>query len=614
MNETSILNLLRDRFAAAVAHVAGAPTDPLVRAAQDARHGDYQCNVAMSLGKALGRKPRDIAQDIVAAADLAGVAEPPEVAGPGFINVRLTAEFLAARLGAIPAAESGADRLGLAPAARPQRMVVDYSSPNIAKQMHVGHLRSTIIGDVFVRTLRFVGHEVIGQNHVGDWGTQFGILIEHYREHPLPTPATHADVLGAIEDDYRAAQQRFKTDAAFAEAARAAVGRLQAGDADARRVWGDICRASRGAFVELYGRLGVLLDDEAVRGESFYNDRLAPTVAELQAALAPGHSARAELRVDQGAQCIFLRDEQGQPAFLSAEKEPLPLIVQKSDGAFLYATTDLAALRYRIRELQARRIIYVTDARQKLHFEMVFATARAVGWAGPDVVLDHVTFGSVLGEDRRPLKTREGQNVKLRELLDEAERRALAVLEQRAAARAEEGEGGEAFDAAEQRDIARAIGVAAVKYADLRNDRVTDYVFDWDKMLALQGNTAPYLMYGYARVRSIYRKAAERFGAPDVYTPGVALAVGAPAERTLALRLARFGETVEQLASDLSPHVLCTYLFELAQEFMRFYEACPVLAAEDEATRLGRMRLCDLTARTLRVGLHLLGIEVVERM
>ncbi|MGD8454301.1 MAG: arginine--tRNA ligase [Phycisphaerae bacterium] len=649
MEHDSLLNILRDRFARAVAQVAGMPlaeVDPMVRPAQDPRFGDYQCNVAMSLAKPLKAKPRDVAERIKAAVEpaLAGMAEPLEIAGPGFINVRLRDECLACCLEGIPAPGDAVDRFGLPPVEQPRRVVVEYSQPNIAKQMHVGHLRSTIIGDVFARVLAFEGHEVVRQNHIGDWGTQFGMLIRWYREHPLPTPATHADVLEAIEGDYKAANERFKSDEQFASEARLAVTELQSGDAEARRVWEAICAQSRAAFTEIYERLNVLLAPEDVCGESFYNDRLPGIIRELREKLAgpggaedtaqeqwhterdtaQGHTggARAVVRDHEGAVVVYLYDEKGQPQFKNAEGEILGMIVRKSDGAFLYATTDLAAIRYRLKELKfssgvgAERIVYVTDARQKLHFEMFFATARAMGWM-TDQQVEHVTFGSVLGGDRRPLKTRTGGTVKLRELLDEAEKRAYELLEARDAEAVNQGDDDTAatrFSADERREIAQCVGIAAVKYADLRQDRTSDYVFDWDKMLALQGNTAPYMMYAYARIRSIYRKAAERFGSPDVYAAGVGLHISEPTERALALRLARLRETIDAVAADLAPHVLCAYLYDLAGDFMRFYEACPVLQAPDEAVRLGRMRLCDLTARALRLGLGLLGIETIERM
>ncbi len=753
MKHAGILDILSERFAAAVAAVAQRPVgeiDPAVRAAQDPKFGDYQCNVAMSLARPLRAKPREIAVRIVAAVDLEGIAGPPEIAGPGFINVRLLDSFVSEYLAEVPpppsepeAQAGGAsdeatqrrsdaatqrrsdaatqrrsdpatgrwseegehrrpagaagsrsptpdprsppdarslfpDRLGMPPVESPQRVVVDYSSPNIAKQMHVGHLRSTIIGDAIARVLMFEGHDVIRQNHVGDWGTQFGTLIAHYETHEMPS-AAGADALAAIENDYRAAQQRFKSDPAFAEAARSQVGRLQSGDPAARRTWEAICGLSRCAFSSAYRRLNVLLTDRNVRGESFYNDRLAAVVDELSRKLPPrkkratedteatetdrsdSHDLSppgapppnpkskiqnpkpsatsvssvaqssvaqpwAEVREDAGALCIFFYDEQGEPRFRNAEGEELPMIIRKSDGAYLYATTDLAAIKYRLTEMEfaggqagAQRIIYVTDARQKLHFEMLFAAARAAGWADDSVRLEHVTFGSVLGNDNRPLKTREGENVKLQDLLDEAERRAETVFADRDEA---EPDGPDRpADAPIQNpkskiqneQIARAVGIAAVKYFDLNRDRQKDYVFDWDRMLAMQGNTAPYMMYAYARIRSIYRKAAERFGSPDVYAADVGIALEDPAERALAMRLARFREMIDSVAGDLSAHVLCNYLYETAAEFMRFYEACPVLQAP-EPLRLSRMRLCDLTARTLALGMGLLGIEVIDRM
>ena len=623
MKHESLSSILNTRFAAAISQVTGTPAgeiDPIIRLARDAKAFDYQCNVAMSLAKQLKSKPRDVAQQIVAAAELDDIAEPLEVAGPGFINIRFRDAFLAGYLGAIPAppAESEEDRLGMPPVDEKQTVVIDYSSPNIAKQMHVGHLRSTIIGDVFARVLGFEGHNVVRQNHVGDWGTQFGILIAHYEEHPIPTTETHADVLDAIEDDYRAAQERFKSDEAFATTARTAVGRLQSGDAGARAIWEKLCAASRQAFLDTYRRLNVLLDDGDVCGESFYNDRLAPILEYLHENLpardksTPAEGAYAEFREDAGAKCLFLYDAEHKPLYTKQDDEELPMIVQKSDGAFLYATTDLAAIRYRVNDLKAKRAIYVTDARQALHFQMLFAAARAAELAPADVVLEHVWFGSVLGENKRPLKTREGKNIKLAELLDEAEKRAYELLRSRQ--EQAEGEAAAMLSDEEMRHIAQRVGVASVKYADLRSDRTKDYVFSWDKMLAFSGNTAPYMLYAYARIRSIYRKAAEQIGEPDVYAESVGVAATDPAERALALKLARVRETIDSVAADLQPHVLCTYLYELAGDFMRFYESCPVLKAEDDATRLGRMRLCDVAARTLRLGLGLLGIETIERM
>lgn len=775
-SRVSVQELLSSRFADAIARVAGiAPqsVDPQVRAAADAKFGDYQCNAAMALARTLKLKPRELAERIVEEAtkrrsdgateggeategEAATIFEPLEIAGPGFINIRLTNEFLSRYLGEIPAAadassargagappvravnfaerwdseaadEPWMDRFGIPPVdgAHRQRVVVDYSSPNIAKQMHVGHLRSTIIGDVFVRVLEFEGHAVRRQNHVGDWGTQFGMLIAYYADHPMPI-VYGGDVMAALEADYRAARARFESDPEFANAARLAVTKLQQGDALARMKWEQICLTSEAGFAGLYVQLGVKLRKMDNCGESFYQrdeDRLTPVVEELRANLPPRSPAeqpppspdsRVECREDQGALCLFFYDSKGEPRFKGPDGGELPMIIRKSDGAFLYATTDLAALRYRTHEIEfgeegtvgsdeatgvvrgATRLIYVTDARQKLHFEMLFAAARAVGWAPPETVrLEHVTFGSVLGEDKKPLKTRSGENVKLVELLDEAEKRAAQVLEERERAEAGVPAGppreplGFAFqrllwnhfrlepqgataerlrerlspdslnavefvmqledlfdlqlpdsttrnvnDVADaialiaakvargeelltredkrQRKVAKRIGIAAVKYADLCRDRNSDYVFSWDKMLAMQGNTAPYLMYAYARIRSIYRKAAAE--QRDVYDPRVRLALDHAAERALGLRLARLHETIDELASNLLPHVLCSYLYELAADFMRFYENCPVVQAADEATRLSRLRLCDLTARALKLGLDLLGIEVIDEM
>ncbi len=635
-------------LAGAIAELTGRAAetaDAAVRPAGDPKFGDYQCNAAMGLAKALGMKPREVAERIRALAEprLAGMVEPLAIAGPGFINIRLTGEFLARHLREIPAppelppagepalAPGGGpaawpivDRVGIRPVAQPQRVVIDYSQPNIAKQMHVGHLRSTIIGDALARVLAFLGHDTIRQNHIGDWGTQFGMLIRWYREHPLPTPQSHADVLEAAEADYKAANERFEQDAEFAAEARRAVTALQGGDADARRVWEQIRTLSLAAVHELYDRLGVLLGPEDVCGESFYNPWLAETVAELRQRLKPGGDGgvlagvRAEVRDDAGAVCVFMYKADGTPLFATREGNPLPMIIQKADGGYNYETTDLAGLRYRIRALGARRILYVVDMAQGPHFDMVFTAARAAGLIPAEVEVTHVKFGMVLGADGKRIKTRAGRSIKLRELLDEAEVRARTLLEERdrgIEASRDQGEvRGPTLTADEKQRIAPRVGIAAVKYADLRTDRNSNYVFDWDKMISLQGNTAPYMMYAYARIRSIYRKAAERYGAPEVYAADVALRIEHPAERALALRLARLPEAIEAVASELLPHILCGYLYDLAAEFMRFYESCPVLQAADEASRLSRMRLCDLTARTLRLGLALLGIEVIERM
>ncbi len=722
----SILQTLSAEFAAALAQVSGQPQagfDPQIRASSDAKFGDYQCNAAMSLAKALARKPRELAEAIVSAVAprLANVAEPLEIAGPGFINIRLTSSFLARYLEQIPAAGDDStrssigtpdawreaplvargavtsetraapqDRVGIPLVSAPQTVVVDYSSPNIAKQMHVGHLRSTIIGDVFARVLSFEGQHVIRQNHVGDWGTGIGMVIlglwyvqsrrlRHAERDDViarriawlselkPQPAAERSAalqplldewvaalrderlndferydlsLDSLELGYRFVQALVgvATGCGGAVEDLAAIPRrvtadLQRGDAHSafeRAGWRKAREISLAYCQSIYERLGALLTLADFCGESFYSigpvdaatprDRLGPTLSELCARLAPRSKSEpaageyAELREDQGALCLFLYDAQHAPRFRRPDGGELPMIVRKSDGAYLYASTDLAAARYRILELGAKRIIYVVGAPQAQHLQMLFAAVRAVGWAA-GVELQHTPFGMVLGADGKMMKTRSGENIKLAELLDEAQRRALDLMEQREAALdADARSVAISLDPEERREIARRIGIAAIKYADLARDRTSDYVFNWDKMLALQGNTAPYMLYAYARIRSIYRKAAERFGQPDVYAPQVRIELVHASERALALRLCRFRDTIAAVSSELLPHILCSYLFELASDFMRFYEACPVLAAESEPMRASRMRLCDLTARSLRLGLYLLGIEAIERM
>lgn len=615
---------------------AGREADPVVRRAQDAKFGDYQCNAAMGLAKTLRQKPRDVAGRIVEAlgaqAEFAAMCEPPEIAGPGFINLRLKPAFLAAGLSAIPsiAAEAGAsepaiDRLGIEPVAEPLTVIVDYSGPNVAKQMHVGHLRSTIIGDTIARVVEFEGHRVIRQNHVGDWGLQMGQMLRRITGSmssllgagPGDETAVVSGIAEHLEDierEYKAAQAEEKGNPALAEESRQWVVRLQSGDEEALKIWRRIRSGTLLACQRIYERLGVLLTEADVRGESFYNDKLADTVAELSRALS-GDGGSATVREDQGALCVFHRDEKGEPAFKGPEGTAVPLIIRKTDGAYLYATTDLAAIRFRVQGLHAGRIIYVTGAPQGLHFQMVFATAGAAGWThlpgGRALRLEHVAFGSVLGDDRKILRTRSGENVKLRDLLDEAVSRAEQLVRQ------SEGDPAKrrGFGEGEIKEIAEAVGIGAVKYADLTQNRTSDYVFSWDKMLAMEGNTAPYMMYAYARIRSIYAKAAaegDEGRAPSVLESAIDLLD--PAEIDLAKRILQFAETIDAVAEELKPNVLTAYLYELAGAFMRFYERCPVLKAPSPAVRGSRLRLCDLTARTLRAGLSLLGIRVVDRM
>ncbi len=596
----STVDILEERISAAMAKASGQTGCPaVVRPATDPKFGDYQANGVMGLAKQLKTNPRKLAESVVALLDLSDLCEPPEVAGPGFINLRLRRQYVAAELLRV-AAEDG-ERVGIQEAASPQTVVVDFSSPNVAKQMHVGHLRSTIIGDCLCRLLEFEGHKVIRQNHIGDWGTQFGMLIRYIIEHRAPAVAgetprdLHKDLSVAdMEELYRKAKQRYDQDPQFAKESRDWVVRLQTGDSDALALWQSIVHASLDESQEIYDRLVVRLAESDVRGESFYNDKLPAVVADLK---------KAGLAVESdGAICVF------PPGFKTKEGEPLPFIIQKSDGAFLYATTDLAALRYRVNELKADRIVYVTDARQIQHFQMLFKVAEMAGWDtrdGKKIKLVHVTFGSVLGEDGKPLKTRSGENVKLKELLDEAVERAKTVVEEK----------NPELPPEKKLEIARAVGIGAVKYADYSNSRTSDYVFSFDKMLAMDGNTAPYMQYAYARVRSIERKAQTKgVDVQGELQNARTLNLSEPSELDLAKHLVRYAEAVESAIGDYRPNYLTACLYELAQKFSSFYTNCPVLDAPPES-RPTRLLLCDQTARTIRHGLsRLLGIAVVEQM
>ncbi len=570
---------LTARFQAAFVSAFGpefADADPIIRPSQFA---DFQCNAAMGLAKRVGAKPRDIAQRIVDAVELDDIAEPLEVAGPGFLNIRLRTDWVAAQ-----AAEMATDeRLGV-PSPAPQRVVIDYSSPNVAKEMHVGHLRTTVVGDSLARTLEHVGHTVIRQNHLGDWGTPFGMLIEHLLD--VGEDSAEASLLATDPNAfYQAARTKFDEDAAFATRARARVATLQAGDADTLAIWSRLVDMSKVYFHRIYDALGVTLTDADLAGESTYNDALPGVCADLE--------ATGQARVSDGALCVF-------PAgFTGRDEQPLPLIIRKSDGGYGYATTDFAAIRRRVDELHADRIAYVVGTAQELHFQMVFAAAREAGWLPEDVEAVHVKIGSVLGEDGKILRTRSGASLRLMALLDDAVAKARGVIDELQPELPED----------ERAEIARQIGIGSVKYADLSTAHDSDYVFDMDRMLALTGNTAPYLQYAVARIRSIGRRAAEQG-----LVPAEAPRVVDPAERALALQLLEFGPMVETTARTLEPHRIAAYLFATAQAFTGFYEACPILKEADDEVRAGRLALAALTERVLVQGLDLLGVEAPARM
>ncbi|MEG4284985.1 arginine--tRNA ligase [Microcoleus sp. A006_D1] len=584
----SIAQQLKARFEKAFTSAFGesyADTDLMLAASSNPKFGDFQCNAAMSLGKKLGKPPRAIASTIIENLDIADICETPEIAGPGFINLKLKPAYLEAQISEI-AADT---RLGIEPVKTPQRIAIDFSSPNIAKEMHVGHLRSTIIGDAIARTLEFQGHDVLRINHIGDWGTQFGMLIAYLREvHPQALTTADALDLGDLVAFYRQAKQRFDTDETFKETARQEVVKLQAGAEDTRRAWKLLCDQSRREFQVIYDLLDIKVTE---RGESFYNPLLPAVIADL--------TELGLLVESDGAKCVFV------DGFTNFEGEPLPLIVQKTDGGYNYATTDLAAIRYRIQNDNAKRIIYVTDSGQSNHFAQVFAVARKANWIPEDVEIIHIPFGLVLGEDGKKLKTRSGETVRLQDLLDEAVVRARQVLLEEILKK-EGRQETEEFIA----NVSQTIGLSAVKYADLSQNRASNYTFSYDKMLELKGNTALYMLYAYARVQGIRRKGEIDF---DNLDAGAKVILQSDAELVLAKHLLQLNEVVNAVGADLLPNRICQYLFELGQKYNQFFEQCPVLKAE-EPLRTSRLILCDLTARTLKLGLDLLGIQVLERM
>jgi arginyl-tRNA synthetase len=569
------------KFKAALVKI-GAPQDspaPLSRSTRPG-FGDYQFNGAMALAKTLKQKPRDIAQLIVDAVELDELVEKIEIAGPGFINIHLHPQWLAKKL-----LVAVADKRLNIQCEPPKTVVVDYSSPNLAKEMHVGHLRTTIIGDAVVKALEFMGHKVIRQNHMGDWGTQFGMLLAHLND-KLASEQIAETALSDLEDFYRAAKVRFDEEEGFAHRAREYVVKLQGGDPHCLTLWQNFIDVSIAHSEEVYKKLNVSLTRKDIMGESAYNNDLAHVVSDLQ---AKGLAVES-----QGAQVVFL------PELANKEGDPGVYIVQKSGGGYLYATTDLAAIRHRCGELQADRTLILTDARQSLHFKQTEIVARKAGFINSGQSYEHCPFGMMLGSDGRPFKTRTGGTVKLVELLDEAVERAEKLIAQRDSD----------LTPLERQDIAAKVGIGAVKYADLSKNRTTDYMFSWDSMLSFEGNTAPYLQYAYTRVKSIFRKAGV-----DGQTLHAPIQLDVVQEKVLAVKLLQYVEAIKQVTDEATPHTLCTYLYELASLFMSFYEACPMLKeGVSSEVRDSRMTLAALTAKTLASGLALLGIETMEKM
>ena len=563
--------LLTQQIEAAFAEL-GLQGPAVIQAASRAEFGDYQANGVMAAAKRAGLNPRDVAADVIARlssdADFSAMVSAMDVAGPGFINITLAASFVAPSLATTIDACS-----------TPQTVVVDYSAPNLAKEMHVGHLRTTIIGDSVVRVLEALGHHVIRQNHVGDWGTQFGMLLTY-----LEDSGNASDKLADLENFYRASKQRFDEDEDFRERSRRAVVALQSGDAAALQQWQRFIDISMSHCQDIYDRLGITLSADHIMGESAYNDDLAGVIDALDGA--------GLLQQSEGADCVFLDQ------FKNKQGDIQPVIVRKSDGGYLYATTDLAAISHRAKRLQADRVLYFVDARQSLHFKQIFAVARAAGFAPEALQLEHLPFGTMLGQDGKPFKTRQGGIIKLADLLDEAERRAAALVREK----------NPDIEPEQLAHLAKVIGLGAVKYSDLSKNRTSDYVFDWDQMLSFDGNTAPYLQYAYSRIQSVLRKA----GVDPAQLPREAIAEEEP-ERRLAVYIAAFNDVLQQVADEGYPHYLCAYLYELATRFTTFYEQCPILNSDD-AQRIRRLVLANSTGIALQKGLDLLGIDVVDQM
>jgi arginyl-tRNA synthetase len=572
---------LTDFIGAELATLTGLDeVNPNVITASKPEFGDYQANGVMGIAKKLGRNPRELGTELLARLNAAAnpLVSHYELAGPGFINIHLAGDALRDRANELLVEP----RLLVLQTESPQTIVVDYSSPNLAKEMHVGHLRGTIIGDSIARILERQGNRVIRQNHVGDWGTQFGMLITFMRESSAEAGVALAD----LEGFYRAAKQRFDADSEFADRARESVVKLQGGDPEYLEAWQAFISTSLTHCQAVYDKLNVTLSMTDLKAESFYNPQLEGVVTRLE--------NTGLLKDSDGARCVFL-DE-----FVGKDGEPLPVIIQKTDGGYLYATTDLAAVDYRCHELKADRSLYVVDARQSLHFQQVFAVAAAAGFSDEAISLEHISYGTMMGSDGKPFKTRSGDVVKLVDLLDEAVTRAFDLVSSK----------NPDLEEAERRHIAEAVGIAAVKYADLSKNRTSDYLFDWSSMLSFEGNTAPYLMYAYARIRTLLAKQTVDTDGIIRFPESVALA---PEEKALLLKSLQLAETIDAVAQDCFPNTLSNYLYELSASFMRFYEACPIQGT-DAATRANRLSLCVLASEALKQGLDLLGIETLERM
>ena len=572
---------LTDFIGAELASLTGLDeVNPNVITASKPEFGDYQANGVMGIAKKLGRNPRELGTELLARLNAAAnpLVSHYELAGPGFINIHLAGDALRDRANELLVEQS----LLVLPTESPQTIVVDYSSPNLAKEMHVGHLRGTIIGDSIARILERQGNRVIRQNHVGDWGTQFGMLITFMRESSAEAGVALAD----LEGFYRAAKQRFDADSEFADRARESVVKLQGGNPEYLEAWQAFISTSLTHCQAVYDKLNVTLSMTDLKAESFYNPQLEGVVTRLE--------NTGLLKDSDGARCVFL-DE-----FVGKDGEPLPVIIQKTDGGYLYATTDLAAVDYRCHELKADRALYVVDARQSLHFQQVFAVAAAAGFSDEAISLEHISYGTMMGSDGKPFKTRSGDVVKLVDLLDEAVARAFDLVSSK----------NPDLEETERRHIAQAVGIAAVKYADLSKNRTSDYLFDWSSMLSFEGNTAPYLMYAYARIKTLLAKQAVDTDGIISFPESVALA---PEEKALLLKSLQLAETIDAVAQDCFPNTLSNYLYELSASFMRFYEACPIQGT-DAATRANRLSLCVLASEALKQGLDLLGIETLERM